>query len=444
MDAAVSHPLLVDLYELTMADVYRREGMADRPATFSLFVRGLPARRGYLVAAGLDDALAWLEGLHFGPDERDIVERLGLFDAGFLDWLAGLRFTGHVRAVPEGTIVFPHEPILEVDAPLGVAQLAETFLLNQITVQTTLATKAARCRHAAAGRAVVDFALRRSHGIDAGMKLARVCRLVGLAATSNVLGADRYGIPTSGTMAHSFVQAHRDEAAAFLAFGRAFGDRTVLLVDTYDTKQGIERAIDAAAELRADGTEIRAVRLDSGDLAALAHHARRRLDEAGFPGVQVFASGGLDEYEIHRLLDVEAAPIDGFGVGTSLGVSEDAPNLDTVYKLVAYDGRGVRKTSTGKETWPGAKQVWRAPDWSADTVALADEPAPGPGHRPLLVPVMADGRRVGAGTRSLAEANEHFEQEWRQLPEPLQDLSAPAPHPVHVSAAVRALAEEVA
>ncbi|MFN2494726.1 MAG: nicotinate phosphoribosyltransferase [Pseudonocardiaceae bacterium] len=440
MRADVAHSLLVDLYELTMVDAYRREDMAGRPATFSLFVRTMPPGRGFLVAAGLDDALGWLEELHFGPDEIAALARLGLFGEEFLDWLAGLRFTGTVRAVPEDSIVFGQEPILEVDAPIAEAQLAETFLLNQLTLQTTLATKAARCRHAAGGRAVVDFALRRTQGIDAGMKLARVGGLVGLSATSNVAGADRYQVPASGTMAHAFVQAHHDETEAFRAFVRAFGAKTVLLVDTYDSRRGIDRAIAVAAECHRQGTEISGLRLDSGDLADLARYARRRLDAAGLPGVRVFASGGLDEYEIDDLIRTEQAPIDGFGVGSALGVSADAPVLDSVYKLVAYDGRPVRKTSIGKVTWPGAKQVWRAADWSADILALADEPPPGPDHRPLLVEVMRGGRRTSAGRRSLADAHRHFEHQWQQLPAALQDLSAPPEHPVVVSPAVCALA----
>jgi len=440
MSADVAPALLVDLYELTMADVYRREGMAARPATFSLFVRTMPRGRGYLVAAGLDDALSWLEEMRFGDREIAALERLGTFDPPFLDWLRGLRFTGSVRAVPEGTVVFAGEPILEVDAPLAEAQLAETFLLNQVTLQTTLATKAARCRHAAQGRTVVDFAMRRTHGIDAAMKLARVCRIVGLTATSNVAAADRYGIPATGTMAHSLVQAHERELDAFRAFAAAHADATVLLVDTYDSVRGIEHAIRVASECRDRGVRIRGIRLDSGDLASLSRLARRRLDEEGFDAVQVFASGGLDEYEIDRLVRVERAPIDGFGVGSSLAVSDDAPGLDTVYKLAEYDGRPVRKTSTGKETWPGAKQVWRAPDWSGDTIALAGEPAPAAGHVPLLVEVMRDGRRTDAGRRSLTEHREHFERGWTALPEALKDLRAPTAHPVGISEGLRELA----
>lgn len=437
MDA--SDPLLVDLYELTMVDAYRRHGMADRPATFSLFVRSLPPERSYLVAAGLDDALSWLERLRFGPDEIARLAGLELFPADFLDWLAGIRFTGTVRAVPEGTVVFSGEPLLEVDAPIAEAQLAETFLLNQLTMQTVLATKAARCRHAAAGRPVIDFGLRRAQGIDAGMKLVRVARLVGLAGTSNVAGADRYDLPASGTMAHSFVQAYEDETDAFRSFGQALGDGTVLLVDTYDTATGIEHAIEAAHVLRADGVKIRGVRLDSGDLAGLARLARRRLDEAGLGDVAVFASGGLDEHEIHRLVHDEQAPIDGFGVGSSLAASIDAPSLESVYKLVAYDGRSVRKTSLGKETLPGAKQVWRPADWSGDTIALADEAAPSGEHRPLLLEVLRDGRRTGDGRRTLGDAHAHFEHEWNGLPEGLKSLRHAYRHPVAVSSGLHDL-----
>lgn len=433
MSADVSQTLLIDLYEFTMVDAYRRAGMAQRPATFSLFVRSLPPGRGYLVAAGLDDALTWLERLRFAEAELAAIDRLGVFGEDFLDWLARLRFTGTVRAVPEGTIVFANEPILEVDAPIAEAQLAETFLLNQITLQTVLATKAARCRDAADGRAVVDFASRRSQGIDAAMKLARICRLVGLDSTSNVAGADRYGVPASGTMAHSFVQAHRDESEAFRLFARAFGDQAVLLVDTYDTARGIERAIAVATEMRELGIEIRGIRLDSGDLAAHAHDARRRLDDAGLGDVRIFASGGLDEHEIHRLVHRRRAPIDGFGVGTALGVSDDAPTLDSVYKLVASDGRPARKTSTGKATWPGAKQVWRDREWSKDLLSLIDEPPPDPRYEPLLVEALVAGARTGPGSRDLTAINAHFEHSWQRLPAALRDLSDPAEHTVEIS-----------
>jgi nicotinate phosphoribosyltransferase len=432
-----SPALLVDLYELTMAVAYRKSGMDGRRATFSLFVRTLPSTRGFLVAAGLDDVLSWLEAFRFDAADLATLERLGIFTDAELAWLGELSFTGDVRAVPEGTVVFADEPILEVDAPIAEAQLAETFLLNQVTLQTVLATKAARCRHAADGRSVVDFALRRSHGVDAGMKLSRVCRLVGIEATSNVAGAARYGLPASGTMAHSYIEAHVDEARAFAEFAERFGERSVLVVDTYDTARGVEHAIAVAAALRARERRIAAIRLDSGDLAQLARDARRRLDDAGLTDVHIFASGGLDEYEIDRLLRVERAPIDGFGVGTSLGVSSDAPVLDTVYKLVAYDGRDVRKTSEGKATWPGAKQVWRTDGWQGDVLARRDEAPPVAGATPLLGPVMRDGGRTA--DTNLEVAHETFEQQWAAMPDALRDLRDPPRYAVQPSAALEEL-----
>lgn len=436
------HSLLIDLYELTMADAYRRSGMAEVPATFSLFVRSLPSERGYMVAAGLDDALTWLEQMRFGDEALGAIDRLGMFDDAFLRWLGALRFTGRVRAVPEGTIVFPHQPILEIDAPIAQGQLAETFLLNQVTVQTLLATTAARYRHAADGRSLIDFGFRRAQGIDAGMKVARVGRIVGLDGTSNVAGADRYELPASGTMAHSFVQARHDETDAFRVFADALTDATVLLVDTYDTLRGVEAAIVVAREMRERGVEIRGIRLDSGDLDALAREARGLLDDAGFPAVQIFASGGLDEHEIDVLVR-SGAPIDGFGVGTALAVSADAPSLDSAYKLVSVGGRGVRKTSAGKATLPGAKQVWRARDWSGDVLALADEPEPGTGYEPLLEDVMVDGMRTDVGRRGPEEASRAFDRAWATLPEQLKHLRHPEQYIVDISAAVRKLADAV-
>lgn len=416
-------PLFVDLYELTMVDAFRHESMADDAATFSLFVRDLPEGRGYIVAAGLDDALRWLEEFHFDDEATARLASLGVVSDDFCSWLRGLRFTGRVRAVPEGTIIGASEPILEVDAPLAEAQLAETFLLNQITLQSNLATKAARCLHAADGRAVIDFALRRTHGTDAGMKLARVARIVGLTATSNVAGAERYGIAASGTMAHSFIQAHPDELGAFISFGRTFGDSTVLLVDTYDTTRGVARAIEAARTLRAEGTEIRGIRLDSGDLGALSRAARIELDAAGFGDVAIFVSGGLDEFSLSELV-VSGAPIDGFGVGTSLGVARDSPALESVYKLVEVGGRPVRKKSTGKATWPGAKQIFRRADHLHDVLALVHE-SPPPGHAPLLEVVMDGGVRTDAGRADLADARDRFMADWALLPETARDLRSP-------------------
>ena len=422
-----------------MAAAYVAEGIAERPATFSLFVRALPPQRGYLVAAGLEAVLDHLETLHFDDEALAALDGLGLFDQSFLDYLGRLRFTGSVRAVGEGSVMFAEEPLLEVDAPIAQGQLVETYLLNQVTMATTLASKAARYRQAPGERPVVDFGLRRAQGVDAGMAVARAVRICGLGGTSNVAGGHRFGVRTTGTMAHSFVQAYEDETEAFRVFARHFGSATVLLVDTFDTRTGVWRAIEVAKECRARGVEVRGVRLDSGDLLALATDTRRQLDEAGFPEMQILVSGGIDEHDIERLIGA-GAPIDGFGVGSSLAVSSDAPILDSVYKLVAFDGRPVRKTSEGKPTWPGQKQVWRGEH--LDVLALADEEGP-PGGHALMVEVMRDGRRTDAGQPDLAAASGRFEQHWERLPRPVRQLSGPAPWPVRPTAALERLTAEV-
>jgi nicotinate phosphoribosyltransferase len=435
---AVPDALLTDLYELTMAAALLAEGKADVPAVFSLFMRSAPASRGYLVAAGLDDVLAYLESLRFTDEDLAALRRLAAFDPAFLDWLADLHFTGTVRAVPEGRIVFPNEPLVEIAATFAVAQLLETWLLNQITFQTALATKAARCRHAAGGRALVDFSLRRTHGTDAGMKVARTSAMVGFAATSNVAAALRYGLSASGTMAHSYVTAHPSELEAFRAFARHHFDDPVLLVDTYDTPTGIDHAIQVGRELAAAGAgkRLAAVRLDSGDLKELSRLARGRLDAAGLGDVKVFASGGLAEDEIAALVEA-GAPIDGFGVGTRLGVSEDAPTLESVYKLVEVDGRPVAKYSTGKETLPGAKQVWRRDGFAGDIVGLADQTTPEQGVEPLLVELGP--KPAASPAMALSEARERFEIDWAALPEEYKRLDEPARYPVDISPGLRAL-----
>ncbi|MDQ3641603.1 MAG: nicotinate phosphoribosyltransferase [Actinomycetota bacterium] len=431
--------LLTDLYELTMVAAYVAEGMSERPATFSLFVRTLPAQRSYLVAAGLEAVLDHLETFHFNDEDLGVLVGLGLFDRWFLDYLGQLRFRGSVRAVGEGSIIFAEEPVLEIDAPIAQGQLVETYLLNQITTATTLASKAARYRQAAGDTPVIDFGLRRAQGVDAGMAVARVARICGLAGTSNVAGGHRYGFPTSGTMAHSFVQAYEDEAEAFRVFTHHSGPATVLLVDTFDTRTGVRRAIEVAKECRARGVEVRGVRLDSGDLLALANHARVELDEAGFPEMQILASGGIDEHEIERLMSA-GAPIDGFGIGSSLAVSSDAPVLDTVFKLVAFDGRPVRKTSEGKATWPGRKQVWRSQD--IDVLGLADEGGPAGGEA-LMDEVMRDGRRTDTGQPDLAGAAARFARHWDRLALPERQLSDPVNRPLRPSAALERLTAEV-
>jgi nicotinate phosphoribosyltransferase len=429
-------PLLTDLYELNMAASYLRRGMTQ-PATFSLFVRALPPTRGFLVAAGIDDCLDYLERLHFGPAELDYLAELG-YDQAILEPFRDLRFTGDVWAVPEGRIVFADEPLLEVTGPLPEAQLVETLLLNQITFQTNLATKAARCRIAAAGQIdLVDFSLRRTQGIEAGAAVARVSALAGFVATSNVAAARQFGLVAAGTMAHSYIEAFPEEIDAFRAFAEDFPDRVTLLVDTYDTLTGVARAIEVIHE-RGLGDRA-AVRLDSGDLAALAHQTRELLNEAGLPGVRIFVSGGLDEFDLERLV-LAGVPVDAAGVGTRLGVAADAPYLDTVYKLVAVNGRPVLKLSAGKATRPGSKQVFRNAGLR-DCLGLRDEPAP-PGTEPLLGPVMAGGRRLAA-PGSLAAARARFEDDLAALPPAAAALIAPvAPEP-SISRALTELTEEV-
>jgi nicotinate phosphoribosyltransferase len=416
--------LFTDLYELTMAASYLREGMTA-PATFSLFVRKLPPGRAFLVAAGLEDALAYLRDFRFSEPALDYLARLG-FDAATRRALRDLRFTGEVRALPEGTVFFPDEPLLEVTAPIVEAQLVETALMNACHLPTVLASKAARCVLAARGRPVVEFGLRRTSGLDGGMKAARCAYLAGATSSSNVLAGLYHGIPPAGTMAHSYVEAFPSELDAFRAFARAFPTRTTLLIDTYDTVVAARKAVRVAREMAARGERLGGVRLDSGDLLALSRAVREVLDAAGLRDVRIFASGGLDEAEIERLLEA-GAPIDAFGVGTRMSVAADAPYLDMAYKLVRYAGRNVTKLSAGKETWTGPKQVYRWRDatghLAGDLIALADEPAPR-GAEPLLEVVMAGGRPV-APSPSLDEARARCARELAALPPALRRLREP-------------------
>src|SRR6266545_2299217 len=358
--------LCTDLYELNMAASYLRRGMTG-PATFSLFARHLPPDRGFLVAAGLQECLEFLEGFHFDDDELAWLHAELGFDDQAVAAFAELRFTGEVWAVPEGRVVFAGEPLLEVTAPIAEAQLVETALLNSISFHTAVASKAARCRLAAGGAELVDFAFRRTQGMDAAMAVARASAMVGFSATSNVEAARRFGLRVAGTMAHSFVEAFGDERSAFAAFARDFPDRTTFLVDTYDTLEGVRAAIEVIRELGLAGGL--GVRLDSGDLGELAVRTRRLLDEAGLPDARIVASGGLDEYAIAELVG-HGAPIDIYGVGTKMGVSADAPYLDTAYKLVRYGERPVAKLSPGKPSLPGAKQVFRGRATDGDLLGL--------------------------------------------------------------------------
>jgi nicotinate phosphoribosyltransferase len=435
--AAMGRALLTDLYELNMAASYLRRGMTA-PATFSLFVRNLPPRWGFLVACGLDRCLDYLESLRFQEEDLDYLRvELGYTDED-LDAFRDLRFTGEVRAIPEGRLVFPDEPLLEVTAPLPEAQLVETYLLNQVSYQTAVASKAARCRLAAPEAIMVDFSMRRVHGTEASLGVARATAIAGFAATSNVEAARVLGLQATGTMAHSYVEAFPTEIEAFRAFAQDFPDRVVLLVDTYDTHRGIEKAIEVARELGAQGGRLAGIRLDSGDLASLAKEARRALDEAGLTDVQVLASGGLDEDAIAALTEA-GAPIDAYGVGTKIGVAEDAPALDTVYKLVQYDGEPVAKLSAAKATLPGPKQVWRLPDMAGDVIGLATEDGPGDGE-PALVPALAGGRRLVDSSLDAAVAR--FASELEALPASLRSLDAKADLP-DLTPGLRRLAEHV-
>lgn len=428
--------LVVDHYELTMTAGYLLRDMTE-PATFSLFVRRLPEHRGFLVASGLDDVLRRLEDVAFDEDDLFWLKGQG-FAPSALDAFRDLRFNGDVWAVPEGRVVFPDEPLIEITASLPEAQLVETMVLNQITYQTALATKAARCHLAVAGRAgLVDFSLRRTHGIEAGMAAARAAAIAGFAGTSNVAAARRFGFPSVGTMAHSYVSAFPDERAAFMAFAQDFPGRVTFLVDTYDTLVGVDTATAVIDDLDLHGRL--GIRLDSGDLLNLSVEARRRLDRAGHHDVVIVASGGLDEFEVKRLLD-QGAPIDVFGVGTKIGVSADAPALDSAYKLVAYAGRPLMKLSPGKETRPGPKQVFRSRSFR-DVLATRDEPCP-TDSVPLLGPVMTCGRRLAA-SEAVADLRNRLAEDLARLPAPLRELDAGPPPPVGVSARLRALTAEV-
>jgi len=428
--------LLTDLYELNMAASYLERGMGGE-ATFSLFVRQLPPTRGFLVAAGLEPALEFLEGFGLSEEELDYLGRELGFEDPVLDALGALRFHGDVWAVPEGRVVYANEPLLELTAPIAVAQLVEPFLLNQVTFQTTIASKAARCVIAADGRDVIDFALRRTQGLDAALAVARTSSIVGFAATSNVEAARRYGLRPTGTMAHSYIESFPSEREAFRTFARDFPNRTTFLVDTFDTMNGVLTAIEVIEELGLAESETLGIRLDSGDLNALSHSARALLDKAGLEHVRIFGSGGLDEIEVDRLVR-GGAPIDAFGIGTRMGVSADAPSLDSAYKLVEYDGRPILKLSAQKVTEPGRKQVFRGPN--GDVIGLRDEDVPDD-HEPLLVPVMQGGERIGPH-RTLETARSLFRSDLERLPEAARRIEDPVAPLARISKRLDDLYEE--
>ena len=435
--------LVTDLYELTMAESYLREGMSGE-ATFSLFIRDYPADRSYFVAAGLDNLLQILPDFRFSEESLRYLASLGKFSSELIEYLRHFRFTGSIRAIPEGRIFFAQEPILEVTAPIIEAQVIETLVLNVIHLETMLASKAARVYGAASGKGLIDFGMRRTHGVDASVKAARSSYLAGFHGTSNLLAGKIYNIPVFGTMAHSYVTSFSSELDAFHAFARAFPDNTVLLIDTYDSIAGALKAVEVAKAMREKGQELLGVRLDSGDLGNLSRKVRLILDDAGFPDVKIMASGNLDEYEVENLLK-GGSQIDFFAVGTRMGVSADAPYLDIAYKLVEYEGRPILKLSTGKKTWIGKKQVRRL--YGADGMMDFDRVCLfGSGRsdgEPLMELVMKEGLRARA-PESLAEIRARFSDDWRKLPEKLKAIHPPQVYPVEVCESLRELDGEIA
>jgi nicotinate phosphoribosyltransferase len=440
MDPATS-ALLTDLYQLNMMQAYLDRG-ETKTAVFEFFVRKLPRERGFLIAAGLEQVLEFLAELRFTPEELDWLASSGRFGKNLIDYLAGLRFTGDIHAMPEGTVFFPDEPILRVTAALPEAQLVETRLINLLQFQSMIAAKAARMVLAAPGKRLVDFGLRRAHGAEAGFLAARASYIAGFSGTATVLADKQFGIPIFGTMAHSYIQVHDDEAQAFENFARARPKNLTLLIDTYDTEAAARKVVALAPRLKAAGISIGAVRLDSGDLITLSKTVRRILDEGGLRDVTIFASGGIDETVIANIVR-SRAPIDGFGIGSSLTTSYDAPGLDCVYKLEEYAGLPRRKRSVGKATWPGRKQVWRRfgadGRMAGDILSLENDDRAG---EPLIELVMQGGKRLKPAP-TLAEMRARAARDLERLPEPLCRLEPGASYPVEVSEALQRLAEEV-
>ncbi|MBI3329718.1 MAG: nicotinate phosphoribosyltransferase [Nitrospinae bacterium] len=433
--------LLTDLYQLTMLQGYFDRGM-EETAVFEFFVRKLPPRRGFLVAAGLEQAMDYLEGLAMTPQDLDWLASSRRFSRDFLTYLERLRFTGDVHAMPEGSVFFPNEPILRVTAPLPQAQLVETRLINLLHFQTLIASKAARAVLAAPGKGLIDFGLRRAHGAEAGLLAARAGYLAGFSGSATVLAGILYGVPLYGTMAHSFVQAHEEEEDAFAHFAHSQPENVVLLIDTYDTEAAAEKVVALAPRLRAEGLTIKGVRIDSGDLGEHARKVRCILDAGGLPHVRILASGNLDE-EVVQALVASGAPIDDFAIGTRLDTSADAPYLDCAYKLQEYAGRARRKRSEGKATWPGRKQVYRRlwPDgcMAADILTLDEDLQEGD---PLLQQCMRAGRRL-APSPPLFQVRQHAAAQLDRLPPHLRRLGVDPPYQVLISPALHDLAAAV-
>lgn len=425
--------LNTDLYELTMAAVYFERQMNER-ATFSLFIRSYPRKRSYFVSAGLAQAVDFLQRMCFSAEELDYLESLKMFKPNFLNYLEKFRFTGDVRAIPEGRLFFANEPLLEVEAPLIEAQIVETALINILHFQVMIATKASRCFQAAQGRQLIDFSLRRTHSLEAGLYVARASYLAGFAGTSNLLAGGFFSIPVFGTMAHSYVLSFDQEIEAFRAYADVFPERTILLIDTYDTVAGAKKAAAVGREMAEKDKALAGVRLDSGSMATLSKQVRKILNKAGLSQTKILASGAFDEYKIKEVVD-KGAEIDAFGVGTKMGVSADAPYFDMAYKLVEYAGREVLKLSPGKTTLAGGKQVWRFYDrrgrFHHDVLSLKEEFISG--GEPLLQTVLEQGQ-IKNCLPSLEEIRRTFQNDFSRLPEKFKsiDLEGP-PYPVRLS-----------
>ncbi|MFZ0483106.1 MAG: nicotinate phosphoribosyltransferase [Desulfobacterales bacterium] len=424
--------LFTDLYELTMAASYFDHQVFET-ATFSLFIRDIYATRNYFVAAGLEQVLDELAAFQFSDPDISYLQSTGRFSEHFLDYLAQLRFTGDVYAMPEGTVFFANEPVMEVTAPIVEAQLIETFVLNTVGFQVMIASKAARCFHTADGRPLIDFSLRRTQGQDAGIKVARSTFIAGFAATSNVLAGKIYGIPISGTMAHSYVSAFDDERDAFFAYADTFPDHSIFLIDTYDSVKGARHAAAVAKEMKKKGHALLGVRLDSGDMVSLSQKVRKILDDAGLYDVEIFASSGFDEFKIAKVIS-EGAAIDAFGVGTKVGVCADAPFVDIVYKMVRFKGRDVRKLSPGKVTLAGEKQVFRKSDQNGryleDIIGQRnDVMAEG---KPLLEKVMENGKLLRPHPQ-LQMLQETFKENFAALDERYKSIKDHKDYPVKLS-----------
>lgn len=435
-----SSPLLTDLYQLNMIEAYLAYG-ETQPAVFELFMRKLPARRSFLMAAGLEQALEFLETLHFSQDELDWLKGTGRFSSRTLDYLAALRFSGDVQAMAEGTVFFANEPVLRLTAPLPEAQLVEARLINILHFQTLIASKASRIVLAAPGKLLVDFGLRRAHGAEAGLMAGRASYIAGFAGTATVLAGKMFGIPLFGTMAHSYIQANDDEAVAFERFARARPDGLVFLLDTYDVEAAARKVVALAPKLKDARISISGVRLDSGDLIGLSRSVRRILDDGGLKHVTILASGGLDEDQLAAIVKANA-PIDGFGVGTSMTTSSDAAALDCAYKLQDYAGLPRRKHSPGKETWPGRKQVWRRYGadgrMAGDVISVESDEQPG---ETLIHEAMRAGKRLKPPP-SLDDIRARAANELGRLPEPLRVLTPGATYEVEIGRALKDLAAE--